>query len=166
MQSGRMAALMRVDAPVHHRDRVIEIRKTLDVRDSPERVFDYLIDPDRIVEYVGPIKRIYGLSTPRVEAGTRLSVGVRFLGIAFTQRCECTTHDRPNTFEARSVGGRFYFEAGFALKPTAEGTRIECAGYASAPSLFGLAEAILGFFIERQIDGDLDRIKQQLDAAG
>src|ERR1700730_16886914 len=90
MQSGMMAALMSVDAPVHHRDRVIEIRKTLDVRDSPEMVFDYLIDPDRIVEYVGPIKRIYGFSTPRVEGGTRLSVAVRFLGIAFTQRGEGT----------------------------------------------------------------------------
>jgi len=150
---------------VHDLETVIEIRKTLDVRSSPESVYDYLIDPDRIVEYVGPIRRIYGLSTPGVEAGTRLSVDVRFLGITFTQRCECTTHRPPKRFEARSVGGRFYFEAGFALNPTADGTRIECSGYASAPSLFGLAEAILGFFIERQIDGDLDRIKRHLDAA-
>lgn len=151
---------------MHHLETVIEIRKTLDVRGSAESVYDFLIDPDRIVEYVGPIKRIYRLSTPRVEAGTRLSVDVRFLGIGFTQRCECTTHDPRKRFEARSVGGRFYFEAGFALHPTADGTRIECSGLASAPSLFSLAEAILGFFIERQIDGDLDRLKRRLDAAG
>jgi carbon monoxide dehydrogenase subunit G len=152
--------------PVHHLERVIEIHKTLDVRGSPGTVYDYLTNPERIVEYVGPIKRIYRLSTPAVEAGTRLSVDVRFLGIAFTQRCECATHDPPKRFQARSVGGRFYFEAAFALNPSADGTRIECSGYASAPSLFGLAEAILGFLIERQIDGDLGRLKRRLDAAG
>jgi carbon monoxide dehydrogenase subunit G len=145
---------------------VIEIRKTLDVPGAPESVYDYLIDPDRIIEYVGPIKSIYGLSTPRVEAGTRLSVDVRFLGIGFTQRCECATHEPPTRFEARSVGGRFHFGAAFALNPTEDGTRIECSGYASAPSLFRLAEAILGFFIERQVDGDLDRLKRQLDSVG
>jgi hypothetical protein len=151
---------------VHHLETLIKIRKTLHVRGAPTAVYDYLVNLDRIVEYVGPIKRIYGLSTPGVEAGTRLSVDVRFLGIAFTQRCECTTHDPPKRFEARSVGGRFYFEAGFDLNPTADGMRIECSGYASAPSLFGLAEVILGFVIERQVDGDLSRLKRRLDAAG
>ena len=150
---------------MHDLERVIQIHKTLDVRGSPENVYDYLVDPDRMVEYVGPMRRIYRLSTPGVETGTRLSVDVRFLGIAFTQRCECATHDPPRRFLARSVGGRFYFEAGFALNPTADGTRIECTGHASAPSLFGLAEAILGFLIERQVDGDLDRLKRRLDAA-
>lgn len=149
---------------MHHLETVIELRKTLDVRATPERVYEYLIDPDRIVEYVGPIKRIYRLTTPTVTAGTRLSVDVRFLGIGFTQRCECATHDPPKRFEARSVGGRFYFGAGFALNPTEDGTRIECSGYASAPSLFRLAEAVLGFLIERQIDGDLNRLKRRLDA--
>jgi hypothetical protein len=153
-------------APVHDLERVIEIHKNIDVRGSPDSVYDYLINPERIVEYVGPIKRIYRLSTPGVEAGTRLSVDVRFVGIAFTQRCECATHDPPRRFQARSVGGRFYFEAGFTLSRTADGTRIECSGYASAPSLFGLAEAILGFLVERQVDGDLRRLKRRLDAPG
>jgi hypothetical protein len=151
---------------VHHLETVIEIVRTLDVHRSADRVYEYLIDPDRIVQYVGPIKRIHRLTTPVVETGTRLSVEARFLGIAFSQRCECTVHDPPSRFEARSVGGRFYFEAGFTLHTTNGGTRMEAWGKAAAPSLFRLAEALLGFLIARQIDSDLVRIKRELDALG
>ncbi len=100
----------------------------------------------------------------RLEAGTRLSVEAHFLGIKFNQRAECTHHEPPRRFETRSVGGRFYFEAGFTLHEDPAGTRIEGWGNASSPRLFRMAEPVLHFFIERQVDGDLERMKRRIEA--
>jgi hypothetical protein len=145
---------------------LIEIRKTIDIARGAGGLYEYLLRPANIAEYVGPIRRIDLGDTSVVEAGTRLSVEVNFLGIRFTQGAECTVHQPPERFECRSVGGRFNFAAGFTLCPTTLGTRLDGWGNASAPSLFRFAEPALGFFIERQVDHDLARLKEVLEAEG
>ncbi len=143
---------------------MIELRKTIEVGRPVEEVFIFLADPENISRYVGPITRIHTMTTPAVEPGTRLTVDAGFLGMTFRQRAECTRYEPPHRFETRSVGGRFYFEAGFTLHPTEDGTRIESWGNASSPTLFRVAEPLLGFFIERQVDGDFARLKRDLEA--
>ena len=127
-------------------------------------VYEYVANLDSLAEYIGPVERIHRVSTPRIEKGTRLTVDAHFIGIKFSQRAECVENTHPSRFEARSVGGRFYFEAGFELRDRAGGTILEGWGNAEAPRLFPLAERILGFLIERQIDGDLRRLKRILEA--
>jgi hypothetical protein len=127
-------------------------------------LFEYLLQPANIARYVGPIRRIRLGDTTDVKAGTRLSVDVHFLGIRFTQRAECTVHEPPVRFECRSVGGRFNFTAGFTLGATALGTKLDGWGSASAPSLFRFAEPVLAYLIERQVDRDLTRLKEVLEA--
>jgi hypothetical protein len=51
------------------------------------------------------------------------------------------------------------------LHPTKDGTRIEGWGNASSPTLFRLAEPLLGFLIERRVDSDFARLKRELDSA-
>ena len=142
---------------------MIEVRKTIHVSLPAPQIYEYLTQPENIVQYVGPIRRIYDWSTPEVETGTRLTVEVSFLGRRFEQRAECTRRDPPDVFEARSVGGRFYFEAGFDLRPEPHGTQMDGWGKAQAPGLFSVAEALLGFFIEHQVDRDLRRLKSRLE---
>lgn len=113
---------------------------------------------------MGPIRNIRPRDA-KVQAGTRLTVQASFLGISINQGAECTVHDRPKRFACRSVGGRFKFEAGFTLHPTALGTRLEGWGNASASSLFRFAEPVLGFLIERQVDRDFARLKEVLDTS-
>jgi len=129
-----------------------------------DALYAYLVVPDNIVDYVGPIRRIRPASAGEVGAGSRLWVDVSFLGIRFTQPVECTVHQPPERFECRSVGGRFTFTAGFTLQPTALGTRLDGWGDASAPSLFRFAEPVVQFFIERQVDQDFVRLKRVLEA--
>jgi carbon monoxide dehydrogenase subunit G len=133
-------------------------------RPRPE-VYDYLANLDHVAEYIGPIQRFHSMSTPILDVGTRVTVDVHFLGITFIQRAECYEHARPRTFAARSVGGRFFFEAGFRLHSEGGATILEGWGRAQAPRLFAIGEPILGFFVERQIDGDLKRLKRYLERA-
>lgn len=133
-------------------------------RPRPE-VYEYVADLDNLAEYIGPVERVHRVSTPTIEKGTRLTVVARFMGISFSQRAECVENVHPSRFVARSVGGRFYFEAGFELRERDGGSILEGWGNAEAPRLFPLAERILGFLIERQIDGDLRRLKRKLEGA-
>lgn len=145
---------------------MIEMERTLHIARRRAEVFDYLADFDRIGDYIGPIRRFHTPSTPGIEVGTRITVDVHFLGITFSQRAECVEHERPTRFAARSVGGRFYFEAGFELKSEGGATILQGWGRAQAPRLFGIGESILGFFVERQIDGDLRKLKRHLESQG
>jgi hypothetical protein len=142
---------------------LIEIRKTLDVAREAGFLYEYLLQPANIAEYVGPIRGVHPGDTGTIKPGTRLTVEVNFRGIRFTQGAECTVHQPPERFVCHSVGGRFNFTAGFTLYPTALGTRLEGWGNASAPSLFRLAEPVLGFLIDRQVDRDLARLKEVLE---
>ncbi|HXA43330.1 MAG TPA: SRPBCC family protein [Candidatus Solibacter sp.] len=143
---------------------MIELRKWVIVERPMAEVYSYLSDPDNIPKYVGPVHRIHGMTTEKLETGTRLSVEAHFLGIKFNQRAECTHHEPPHRFETRSVGGRFYFEAGFTLHHDPGGTRVEGWGNASSPGLFRVAEPLLHYFIDRQVDADLRRMKAALTA--
>lgn len=142
---------------------VIEMVRTLRIARPRAEVYDYLADFPSIGDYIGPIKRFHSSSTETLQVGTRITVEVQFLGITFSQRAECVEHARPTRFAARSVGGRFYFEAGFELKNEGAATVLEGWGRAQAPRLFAIGESILGFFVERQIDGDLKKLKQRLE---
>src|ERR1700736_6203361 len=104
---------------------MIEIRKSLEIARRADVLYEYLVQPVNIVDYVGPIRRIYRISTKEVKVGTRLSVEAGFLGIRFTQRAEGITDHPPERFACRSVGGRFKFEAGFTLHPATLVTRLE-----------------------------------------
>jgi carbon monoxide dehydrogenase subunit G len=145
---------------------VIEMERTLPIARPRVEVFDYLASFDNIGDYIGPIRRFHDSSTDELRVGTRITVDVHFLGITFSQRAECVEHAPPTRFAARSVGGRFYFEAGFELKTDGKDTVLEGWGRAQAPRLFAIGESILGFFVERQIDGDLKKLKQRLERAG
>ena len=141
---------------------MIRIRKTVQLPLDMPALYDYLLHPANITDYVGPIRRIRPAGTKAVTAGTRLHVDVSFLGITFTQEAECTLHQPPERFECRSVGGRFAFHAGFTLHPEPLGTRLEARGDASAPSLFRFAEPAVQFFMERQVDRDFERLRETL----
>ena len=143
---------------------MIEMERTLRIARRRAEVYDYLADFDSIGDYIGPVRRFHTPSTSELGVGTRITVDVTFLGITFSQRAECTEHERPRRFAARSVGGRFYFEAGFELRSDGDGTVLEGWGRARAPRLFGIGEPILGFFVERQIDGDLRKLKKRLES--
>lgn len=143
---------------------MIRIRKTVQLPLDMPALYDYLLSPANIADYVGPIRRIRPAGAAAVEPGTRLYVDVYFLGMLFTQEAECTLHQPPERFECRSVGGRFTFEAGFTLYPAPRGTRLEGRGTASAPALFRFAEPAVQFFIERQVDRDFARLRETLKA--
>lgn len=143
---------------------MIKVRKTVELPLKMIDLYDYLLQPVNITDYVGPIRKIRPAEPATVSVGTRLYVDVAFLGIHFTEEAECTVHRPPERFECRSVGGRFAFEAGFTLHPTTLGTRLDGWGDASAPSLFRLAEPVVQFFIERQVDHDFTRLRQTLSA--
>jgi ligand-binding SRPBCC domain-containing protein len=142
---------------------LINIRKTIDVQGCPEHVFEFLVKPTNIVEYVGPIRRLHGMNRPAVTAGTELTVTVAFLGVHFEQRAACTLHQPPVRFECCSIGGPFTFRAGFVLQALPDGTQLRGWGDASAPALFRLAEPVLGVLIERQVERDLGRLRRMLD---
>ena len=141
---------------------MIRIRKTVRLPLDTPVLYNYLLHPANIAEYVGPIRRIRPAGSAAVKAGTRLYVDVRFLGIVFTQEAECTLYEPPVRFQCHSIGGRFTFEAGFTLYPAPLGTRLEGWGDASAPSLFRFAEPAVQFFMERQVDRDFERLRETL----
>jgi hypothetical protein len=143
---------------------MIVIRKTLDVARGADGLYEYLVQPANIAEYVGPIRRIHSAEAGPVGAGTRMAVEVHFLGMRFTQPAECTVYQPPARFECRSVGGPFNFTAGFTIEPAARGSRLRGWGEASAPSLFRFAEPMVRYYMERQIERDLARLRTVLEA--
>jgi carbon monoxide dehydrogenase subunit G len=124
-------------------------------------VFAYLTDPDQIVAYIGPMSRIHRWTAPSFEPGARMTIELRFLGLAVNQRTECTEHEAPTRFAARSVGGRLDFEVGFRLVRVPGGTRIDGWGRARAP-VFRLAEPLLSALVERQVDADLRALRDRI----
>jgi len=140
---------------------VVSVRRKLVFDADIEPLFDYLVAPPNIAQYVGPVRRIRGFSDGEIGEGTEVTVEASFLGIHFHQHTRCTVFARPHTFACESVGGRFHFVAGFTLSPARRGTLLEGWGDAEAPGLFHFAEPILGRLIGHQVSRDLEELRRR-----
>jgi len=146
----------------------MKLEREIDLPASPDEVYDVVMDPQRLAEWV-TIHDALKEAPPRVlEHGDAMCQRLKLAGKGFDVRWEVTTADRPRHVVWTGDGpARSTAVSEYRFAPTDSGTRFTYALEFRPPGglLGGFASrAVLSTSVpQRELEGSLERLKALLE---
>lgn len=143
------------------------VRVTIDIDARPEAVFDVMLAPDKLAEWVTIHRRVDEVDSGPLRKGYKMRQTLVLRGAPFGVTWVLTQYDRPAaaTWEGTGPGGS-YARTGYKLSDTDRGTRFEYENEYKAPGgIFGAAasRALVGGTSEKEARRSLQRLKSLLE---
>ena len=129
----------------------------------PEEVAAYVFDPVHDTEWIGGITSALILGDKPVEAGTRVSRVARFMGRTIEYVNEITELVPGRRLVMKSVVAPFPMRVTYAFEAEGHGTLASVRVEGDASPMYGLTTPFLSFFVKRNVQGDLRRLKRLLE---
>ena len=127
-------------------------------------VFAILSNPENNPKWSsGSIEAKMTSAGPIGVGSTSRSVA-KFLGRRIESELEITEFEANRKFAAQSKSGPFPFQASTTFEPADGGTRVSTTVEAEPGGFFKLAEPLLVKMAKRQFQGDLDNLKDLMEA--
>ncbi len=144
------------------------VRVSIDIDAPPEDVFDVILDPDRLVEWVTIHRKVEYADGGTVRKGYKMRQMLALRGTRFKVNWTLTRAVRPHeaTWEGEGPAGS-YARTAYKLSETdTHGTHFEYENEYKAPGgIFGAAasRALVGGTSEKEARKSLQKLKQLLE---
>jgi uncharacterized protein YndB with AHSA1/START domain len=141
------------------------VTATIDIDAPPEQVYDAVLDPARLKEWVTIHRRINSADDPPVQEGFEMVQTLCVRGVNFKVRWTLTEHEPPTraTWEGRGPA-HSYARTSYRLSPNGgAGTRFDYENEFTAPGGI-LGRAASRVFVGGQPEREATRSLQQLKA--
>lgn len=144
-----------------------QVTVRIDIDAPPEAVYDAMLDPQRLDQWVTIHKRVNRADDGPLHEGYTMEQTLVLRGAPFKVRWTLTDYDRPRTatWEGKGPGGS-YARTTYRLAPDGNGTRFEYENEYKAPGGFlgaAASRALVGGTSEREARASLERLKQLLE---
>ncbi len=142
---------------------MVKIEASTEIKRPVEEVFAYLSNPETTPEWNAIVLESKATPPGPVKVGTKIHSVVKLLG----RRVEGTadvTEFVPNKRFAFKGSTPFPNELASSVAPTAGGTKVTLSGQFEPGGFFKLAEPILSRIMKKQIEAQLDTLKEMLEA--
>jgi len=140
-------------------DRTFEI----DVAKSPEEVFGWLYDPDKVRQWTSGLEAYEVLGDGSIGAGTKIRETLEVSGKRRTFEEEITAHDPPSTAASRFTLEGIGVESSYRIAPNGAGAHVSRTVTAKARSLSArVLLPIVQSHLERKLEGDFERLRELL----
>jgi uncharacterized protein YndB with AHSA1/START domain len=143
---------------------VSEVRAKIDIDAPPEAVYDLMLDPDRLHEWVTIHRKVNRVDSGDPRKGYKMDQTLCLRHASFKVHWTLTEADRPHaaTWEGRGPAGS-YARTSYRLKPVdGGGTRFEYENEFKAPGGFlgaAASRVIVGGVPEREANRSLENLK-------
>lgn len=141
---------------------MIRVEHTLEIDRPAEDVFDYLTTIESLPDWQASALEASREGDPGV--GMQVHETRKFLGRRVESTLEVTEYERPRRFSLRTISGPVPFEVRHTLEEIAGRTRLSFEGTGETGGFFKLAEPVVARRAERQFIGDLETLKDVLEA--
>lgn len=141
-----------------------EVRAKIDIDAPPEAVYDLMLDPDRLHEWVTIHRKVNRVDSGDPRKGYKMDQTLCLRHASFKVHWTLTEADRPHaaTWEGRGPAGS-YARTSYRLKPVdGGGTRFEYENEFKAPGGFlgaAASRVIVGGVPEREANRSLENLK-------
>ena len=147
----------------------VHFEASIEIERPVEQVFDYTTNPENLPEWAGPVIEVRDVqrATPdRLQEGDKFTAVAKFLGRRFEAPCEVTDYVSIRQFSFRSTGGPVPQEFTYTFEPTLEGTFFTQSVEVEPGTFFRLTGPLFEAAGRRQINNDLETLKDLLEAEG
>jgi carbon monoxide dehydrogenase subunit G len=141
--------------------RVVRLGIELEVGRTPEEVFAFLTDVDRLPEWQTSAIRVE--TDGPVAEGASFRETRRFLGREYRTRMKVSVYEPPRRFDLRSIEAPFPLTVSHLLEQCGGGTRLKVVSEAKAAGLKRFAVAAAAKTAEAELRSDFERLKQLLE---
>ena len=142
---------------------MMKMESSCEIKRPVEEVFAYLTDPAKEQEWNPAVLECRAESPGPIRVGSKIHIVGSILG----RRTESTyevTELVPNKKYVHKTSSPFPVEATILAEPTAGGTKVTLEGVAEPGGFFKVAEPVLGRIAKKQIQAQLDTVKELLEA--
>jgi carbon monoxide dehydrogenase subunit G len=145
----------------------MKVERSVEVAAPPERLYELVMDPTRLDEWVTIHHHLEGSPPARLERGSKLTQCLRLAGRRFKVRWTVVENDpcRHVVWEGKGpVASHARVEYGFS--PNEDGTRFSYMNQFELPGgpLGRLAGRTLKRITTRELDGSLERLKKLVES--
>ena len=144
----------------------MRIERTVQIAASPNRVYDVVMDPTRLGDWVTIHRRLEGTPPARLEHGSKLTQYLKLAGQRFKVRWTVVENDPEKhvVWEGRGpVGSHARVEYRFA--PNGDGTRFSYVNEYDLPggALGRMAGRTVSRVAAKELNGSLQRLKSLVE---
>jgi uncharacterized membrane protein len=148
-------------------EQIRRFEASVEIERAVEQVFDYVTDLHNLPEWAGSVievRDVQRATSDRLCEGDRFTAVAKFLGRQFEMPCEVTEYLANRQFSFRSTGGPVPQTFTYLFEPTLEGTHLTQSVEAEPGTFFRLAGPLFEAAGRRQINNDLQTLKDLLEA--
>lgn len=128
-----------------------------------EEVWEYINDPRNDTEWQSMIVEAVQVSEGPVGAGTVKRVTAKVLGRRFDTTFEVTEYEPNRRSRIKSTSGPFAFTGTYEVERADGGTRFTWAMEGDPGGFFKLAEPLVVRVVGRQVQADMETLKDLLE---
>jgi carbon monoxide dehydrogenase subunit G len=144
----------------------VRAERTVELESPPERVYDVVMDPDRLDEWVTIHDHLEDAPSGQLREGSQLTQCLRLAGRKFKVRWTVVQNDRCRRVVWEGKGPvASHARVVYEFEPNGEGTRFSYANEYELPGgpLGRLAERTVSRMTKKALDGSLQRLKSLVE---
>ena len=143
------------------------VTASIDIDAPPEAVYDLVLDPSRLDEWVTIHRRVNSRDAGEPHEGYEMNQTLCLRGANFKVKWKLTEADRPDraTWEGRGPA-HSYARTSYRLSPNGNGTHFEYENEFTAPGGFigkAASRALMGGVPQREATRSLAALKQMIE---
>ncbi len=142
---------------------MITFTKTVFIDRPPQEVFEFASDPTNDAKWRDSAVSAEWISEGQIGVGSKLRSVDKLMGREIESTSEVTAWDPPNRYGQKALEGPMPFELTITLEPQDGGTLVKLDGQAEVGGFFKVAEGLVGKQLEKQIEKDLQGLKQVME---
>jgi len=144
----------------------MKIRKSVEITAGAEKIWPFLVEPEHILEWCSPVKRIFHTSNQRSGLRTAFYFEERAIGRLMKLNFVVTEWIVNRSVAFKMTSGNLVrgYEQRYTLEPTATGIRLTCFEDVTLP--FGVIGKIAEIFRRPVSEAHLERMLVNLKSLG
>jgi uncharacterized protein YndB with AHSA1/START domain len=145
---------------------MVREEETVTVQRPIDEVFAYVTDPANVPEWQASALEARLEGEGQMRAGAQAVEVRKFLGRRMESRMDVLEYEPPRRFKIKVSTGPVPFEATTELSEESGGTRVHGLVEGEPGGFFKLAEPIVARALRRELRGNLETLKDVLEARG
>lgn len=141
---------------------MLKIETSTHINRPVDEVFDYLADPAKLPEWNTIVESATPSGTP-IRAGTTVRLRARFLGKKIDATQEVTEFERPKRY-VNKTNKPFPLTTTTTVTAEGGGSKVVAIYDAEPGAFFRFGESIVGKIAKKQLQAQLDTVKDILEA--
>ena len=145
---------------------MITVETSIEIRRPVEAVFAFVADPRNEPQWEATVKEVRVTPDGPPAVGTKVTKVGSFLGVKLEATNEITALEPNRSLSFKGSSGPASMEATMYFEAVGEGTHLSFTSQIEPGGLFKMAGSLFASQAKKQLETDLQRLKEVLEAQG